>query len=162
MQFQTSQYSDLGGFASANPDDFVGPLNEVEVRDVPGNMFRVNGNGIIEVLSGPGKGSKYDANSSIGKTMIANLSDVPGNEEKIKSVLGSSTVDKAIATPRLPAPPAQPSAAVPSEAAEKGAVDATPLTKRTWFWPVVILGVAGVAGAAIVFWPKKGAAASFA
>ena len=30
------------------------------------------------------------------------------------------------------------------------------LTSKPWFWPVVILGVTGVAAGAIMFWPTKG------
>jgi hypothetical protein len=145
MQFQTSHLSPPS--ARLNPDS-------VTVSDHAGNEFIVHRDGSLVLKSsgriwGPKDGDTYT-------TMLANLQDPSGNRALMDAVLGSDTMAAAVAKPRLPV------AAPPPEAAPGGALDVqgakekgtVPLTKRPWFWPVVILGVTGVAGVAFMYWPR--------
>jgi hypothetical protein len=90
--------------------------------------------------------------------MIGNLSTASStNKTKIGSVLDPAEVAAAEAAAY------QAAALVPTVSAGDSALPAegdpggkVPLTKRPWFWPVVIIGVAGVAGAGI-WYMQKGA-----
>lgn len=149
-QFQPSQYSyltlgDAGGAGATS-----GPRS-VTVKDVPGSVFEVHSDGKITMggrtISTPGAGN-YDL-------MMANLADVPGNTEKIASVLGTTTTTASIEAGKVlqQSAPAQGAVAPSGKGGLEGPVggEAKALWDQIWFWPVVILGSASVLGGAIYF-----------
>lgn len=140
MQFQTSRYSHL---TEANYGEAA--TNYVDVKDVPGDVFRVYSDGVIEWLK-TGKTWAPTLNIGTYNQIIANLADVPGNEAKMASVLGETKVATAITE----APGYTPS--LPSTGGQPGAADIkVPLTQRIWFWPTVLVGATALIGGGVYY-----------
>jgi len=57
-------------------------------------------------------------------------------------------------TTTSPVPSGSPPAPAAQGAPYPDSTGKTPLTKRPWFWPTVIIGSALIVGGAITFWPR--------
>lgn len=152
MPFVPSSFSFLGDAGGSGATS-----SYVDVYDVQGTgPFRVFSDGTVKLgtRSWPPSDSKHDE-------VVANLSDVPGNRDKMARVMGSDSIDYAVA--HRPAPSLLP-AVLTGSSYIPAAGGSTPLTGRAWFWPVVILTSASAVGGAVYYFKgtdhgKKTAAA---
>lgn len=127
MAFENSKYSTL------TEDDYGAASTDwVEIKDVPGDSFRVYSDGTVEHVR-TGTTWAPTANVTTYNQVIANLADVPGNKEKMESVLGSGTVTTAVMSAAPYAAPAGPV----DDAMPVGSV---PLTQQWWFLPAALGG----------------------
>ncbi len=149
--FQPSKFSTVGG-----PTPGARQNASVKISDGQA-WFMVRGNGVIEVLDDTwgNKGALFHPGDPSYDEMIKVLIAArPDNRDKMEEVLGKEEVAASASTPSLPVK----KGAAPPTAKElvEEASDKVPFYKQPWFWPVVILGVAGAAGAAYVYWPREG------
>lgn len=134
MTFQASQYSSLA------PSDSYGDgaSNWVEVKDYPGDTFRVYSDGVVEHVK-TGTTWSPTIHGDTYKLVVANLADVPGNEEKMAAVMGQDKVQEAI----ISAPKHQPTTSTPGDPMPEVKI---PVHQRTWFWPAVLVSSVVVVG----------------
>lgn len=101
--------------------------------------FSLARNGTVRVLSGyPNAGAIFAPGTGQHGAVLANLAVVGDNRARIVSFTGITPTALSVSTPPLE---------VITSAA---AVDAVPVTARTWFWPAV--GAVGVVAGGIAVW----------
>jgi branched-subunit amino acid ABC-type transport system permease component len=133
MRFETSQFSSL------TESDYGEAATSVDVRDYPGDMFRVYSDGTVKLLS-TGKEWKPTVDVATYNLIIANLADYPGNEEKMALVLGTDKVSSAISRAL---PVSSGGGTISGGAVPAGESIQKPISQQWWFYPAVSLSVTG-------------------
>lgn len=131
---------DLAGYGAADVSRFLPWIVDdessqgagtVDVKDIPGDTFRVSSSG-IEVMSGSAAGRVFSSGNAVYDQMLKNLMDVRGNRAKIESVIGSSALETSLASSPLVTSSGAPPATV------EAVIAATPFYQQAWFLPTVI------------------------
>lgn len=149
-RFSTEAYGDAGGAGAST--------SYVDLYDVQKTgPFRVYSDGTVKLMS---SGKTWSPGSSNYSLLLANLSDVPGNESKIHNVIGTVEAGQAIASGRQAqksvSSPSSPSSLGPTQPTSNISGTSTPLTQKGWFWPVIIVTSAvGIGGGIYVYRNKE-------
>lgn len=159
MSFKPSSYSTLGA-GSFDPYATSDARDPITLRDVPGGLFEVDTDGTITYKGGgpssyPPIGRQWKKSHSNWETMIGNLAVAsPKNKERLEAFLDPGVTSVAVQKAKEVAA-TQPLVSAKGSAGSALSRVKPKLHEHPAFWPGVAIGVAGIAGAVILLWPKK-------